>query len=73
MAKARNKDFVFSKTTIGELLKGKYSDSLSDLDIKEAKNNILGFFKTLLEIAKENPELINQNAQVVLLKKDYKH
>jgi len=73
MAKARNKDSVFSKTTIEELLKEKYSHSLSDLDSKGAKNNILGFFETLLEIAKENPELINENTQMILSKKDYKH
>jgi len=31
------------------------------LEDPEAKNNLLGFFETLIEIAKENPELIQKN------------
>ena len=31
------------------------------LQDSETRNNLLGFFETLLEITKENPELIEQN------------
>ena len=31
------------------------------LDDTEAKKTLLGFFETLVEIAKENPELIQKN------------
>ena len=37
------------------------------LEDTEAKNTLLGFFETLVEIAKENPELIQQNP---LIKKE---
>jgi len=36
----------------------KLKKCLEDL---EAKNNLLNFFETLVEIAKENPELIQEN------------
>ena len=31
------------------------------LENSEARNNLLNFFETLIEIAKENPELIQEN------------
>ena len=36
----------------------KLKKCLEDL---EAKQNLLGFFETLIEITKENPELIQEN------------
>lgn len=40
------------------------------LEDTEVRNNLLKFFETLVEIAKENPELIQDNAYKV---GDYNH
>lgn len=50
------------------LLEEKGFDSYTESDVIEAKNNLTGFFEILVEIAKENPDLINDQFQ-----KSYKH
>lgn len=60
------KDFKSNK--LQTLLEEKSCDFYTESEIITAKNNLLGFFETLIEIAKENPELINDQLQ-----KCYKH
>ncbi len=45
---------------IRSLLRIKASNSYSDSDYIESENNLLGFLETLVEIARENPEVIDR-------------
>ncbi len=45
---------------IRSLLRIKASNSYSDSDYIESEHNLLGFLDTLVEIARENPELIDK-------------
>jgi hypothetical protein len=45
---------------IRSLLRIKARNSYSDSDYIESENNLLGFLETLVEIARENPEVIDR-------------
>ncbi|MEX0999698.1 MAG: hypothetical protein WD000_07040 [Thermodesulfobacteriota bacterium] len=50
-----------SEVSLEELLRDKSSESLTPLEVSSARINLLNFFETLVEIAKENPEIIQEN------------
>jgi hypothetical protein len=41
-----------------ELLQDKYSEPLTLLEVSSARINLVNFFETLVDIAKDNPEII---------------
>ena len=50
------------------LLEQKADKPFTDSELIEAENCLLGFFETLIEIARENPDLIKNK-----LEKNYTH
>lgn len=50
-----------SEVSLEELLRDKSSEPITPLEVSSARINLLNFFETLIEIAKENPELIQEN------------
>ena len=50
-----------SSDKLKELIQKKSSKQLSELDALEAESNLLNYFKMLIEIANENPEITQDN------------
>lgn len=73
MPKSRFKDKKVQAVGLDDLLKKKYPTPLTGLESYSAQNNLLGFFETLLEITKGNPELIVDNPQLNHRTTDTKH
>lgn len=73
MPRSGFKDKKVQAVGLKDLLKEKYPTPLTDLESYSAQNNLLGFFETLLEIAKGNSELIVDSPHLNHITTDTKH
>ena len=73
MSDSEFKRKICSEVSIEELIRNISSETLTPLEVSTARINLFNFFETLVEIAQENPELMQEIPDINLRGSDNRH